>query len=261
MLTAVLFYFGWARERATLAYFGVSDLGVLNFSVADYVLRSVGTALPLLMAIGFLALGAFVVHDQVAPSLAKKKHLKVRVARALTAAGGFLAATGFALALVLTGPGGSQPEGPAVMMLGLLLASYALALRDRTTAHGNGSRLVLVIWALALIALLWSVTGYADYIGTQTARQLQSSLPRAANVTVYSSADLSLSGPGISKAKLDAPDGAYRFRYSGLRLLVSAGGEYFLLPARWHEGSGSVIVLPQTSTEGATRVEFQEPMP
>src|SRR5215471_6472571 len=63
VLTAVLFYFGWARARASYAYFGV-DVSVLNFSVSDYVLRSVNSVFPILMAIGFVALGAVIVDRQ-----------------------------------------------------------------------------------------------------------------------------------------------------------------------------------------------------
>jgi hypothetical protein len=270
VLTAVLFYFGWARERATFAYFGVDDLGVLNFSVAVYVLRSVSTALPLLMAIGFLAIGAFVVHGQLGLAVAKSKRLRLRMVWPLGAVGGVLVVTGFALALVLTGPGGSLPEGPALMVIGLLLASYALVIRDggqartggRRRARGDGdARLIMVIWSLALIALLWSVAGYADYVGTQAARQLQAGLPGAANVVVYSSVDLSLTGPGVSESRISATDAEYHFRYSGLRLLVAANGDYFLLPSGWRPGAGSLIVLPETGGSAATLVEFQARLP
>lgn len=270
VLTAVLFYFGWARERATFAYFGVDDLGVLNFSVAVYVLRSVSTALPLLMAVGFLAVGAFVVHGQLSRIVAMSRPLRLRMMWLMGAVGGVLVVTGFALALVLTGPGGSLPEGPALTVIGLLLASYALVIGDGSQARAGSterarrdgdSRLIIVIWSLALIALLWSVAGYAGYVGTQAARQLQAGLPSAANVVVYSSADLLLTGPGVSESRVGGTDAEYHFRYSGLRLLVSANGDYFLLPSGWRPGAGSLIVLPETSGNAATLVEFQAPTP
>jgi hypothetical protein len=162
------------------------------------------TALPLLMAIGFLAIGAFVVHGQLGWAVAMSKRLRFRMAWLAGAVGGVLVGTGFALALVLTGPGGSLPEGPVLMVIGLLLASYALVIADGSRARASGrgqarrdgdSRVIMVIWLLALISLLWSVAGYAGYVGTQEAKQLQVGLPSAANVVVYSSADLSLTGP------------------------------------------------------------------
>ena len=42
LLTAILYYFGYVRELALFGYFGV-DLGSLQFSTTDYLVRSVGT--------------------------------------------------------------------------------------------------------------------------------------------------------------------------------------------------------------------------
>jgi hypothetical protein len=69
------------------------------------------TALPLLMAIGFLAIGAFVVHGQLGWAVAMSKRLRFRMAWLAGAVGGVLVVTGFALALVLTGPGGWRRRG------------------------------------------------------------------------------------------------------------------------------------------------------
>src|SRR6478609_9073048 len=47
VLSAVLYYFGYAREQALFSYFGV-DLGSLDYSPTDYLVRSAGTVfLPL----------------------------------------------------------------------------------------------------------------------------------------------------------------------------------------------------------------------
>lgn len=256
VLTAVLFYFGWARARATYAYFGIDDLGVFNFSVTDFVLRSVSTALPMLLGIGILAAAAFALHGMASERLKDDKEgkLRTRAVRALTLASVSLGVSGFALALLLTGTGGSQPAGPALLMTGLVLGGYALILRTHA-----GSGLTLLMWAMAFLALLWSATGYADYIGTQEAQQIQAGLSRSANVTVYSATDLSLAGSGITESRISVPGGQYRFRYSGLRLLVSSGGQDFLLPRDWRPGAGAVIVLPATS--GATRIEFDAQAP
>jgi len=89
------------------------------------------------------------------------------------------------------------------------------------------------------------------------AKQLKVNLPTAANVTVYSSRNLSLSGPGVTRSAITVPNSAYRYRYGGFRLLVSSGGQYFLLPAGWQQGTGSVVVLPVTPPGVSMRVEFQ----
>lgn len=259
VLTAVLFYFGWARARATYAYFGV-DVSVLNFSVSDYVLRSVSTAFPFLIAIGFLALCGLIVHDHLRPSLSGNAAQAARLVRILAWAGGAVVVAGFILAVAITGPGGSAPVGPAAMTAGLAVAAYALMLRDHYV-EGNRSRLFVAVLSLGSLALLWSVGTYADYIGIRVAEQIRASLPTASNVVVFSASNLSLAGPGVTVARIAAPDALYRFRYSGLRLLTSSGEQYFLLPAGWRPGTGSVIVLPVTSGGASTRVEFQLPAP
>jgi hypothetical protein len=51
---------------------------------------------------------------------------------------------------------------------------------------------------------------------------------------------------------------AFRYCYSGLRLLIRAGGRLFLLPAGWTPGRDPVIVLPEG---GSTRFEFARTLP
>lgn len=256
ILTAILFYFGWARVRATYEYFGV-DVSTLNFSVVDYILRSVSTAFPLLVAIGFLAVGATVLHDRLQPKLKDDVSAK-RLERALTVAGTGLVAVGFILALVITGPGGSALPGPAAMTVGLTVLLYRVMLFYE---EGSRAQLSVIIGALITLTLLWTVTSYADYIGVRVAKQLQAGLSTAANVTVYSSRNLSVAGPGVTESTVRLLDSAYRFRYSGLRLLVSSGGQYFLLPARWRQGNGAVIVLPVSPSGISMRVQFQARAP
>lgn len=43
LLTGVLYYFGWVRAHASLGYFGV-DPGLVGYSTAEYVLRSINVA-------------------------------------------------------------------------------------------------------------------------------------------------------------------------------------------------------------------------
>jgi hypothetical protein len=258
ILTAVLFYFGWARARATYSYFGV-DVSVLNFSVSDYVLRSVNAAFPLLIAIGLLAVASILVHDQLRPRLAADTAAARRLVRILSVVGWVLAGIGFILALVITGAGGSAPPGPAIMLVGFAAIVCALFLRIRYVTQ-SGSQVIGVMAVLLILAFFWTVTAYADYVGVQAARQLQAGLPTAANVTVYSSRSLSFTGPGVTEST-ELPDSMYQFRYSGLRLLVSSGGQYFLLPVGWRQGAGSVLVLPARPWGLATRVQFEAHAP
>ena len=258
VLTAVLFYFGWARVEATYGYFGV-DISVLNFSVSDYVLRSVSVAFPILVAIGVVALGTMALHEQLRPGLAGDAESARRLARRAGWAGATLAVAGLVLALALTGPGGSYFWGPALLLTGCTLLAYAFAIRNRYGTPG-GFQLLAGITVMVLVAFLWTINAYANYIGIKVAEEFRSSLPTAAQVTVYSSTDLSLSGPGITVTSVHGSQNEYRFRYSGLRMLISSGGHYFLLPSGWRQGHGSVIVLP-AAEGGNVRVEFTASAP
>lgn len=76
---------------------------------------------------------------------------------------------------------------------------------------------------------------------------------RRPDVTVYSAKRLHLEGPTIRETVLGGPDAAYRFRYSGLRLVVRSGGKWLLLPAGWTPGNREAALLPDTDD---LRVEF-----
>lgn len=242
ILTAVLVYFGWVRTNATYGYFGV-DVSALSFSVSDYVQRSVDAAFPILVVIGLIGTCAMVGHAQLRPRLDKDPDLVRWVGTRAGWTGVALVLAGFVLALALTGPNGSDIWGPAVLLVGFATIAYAFAVRNSRTPS-NGTAYLVAVTGMALVAFLWTITAYAGYIGVQKAEQVTDNLPAQADVTVYSTDNLLISGPGISKSNIHAPQAEYHFRYSGLRLLVSSGGQYFLLPSRWRQGKGSVIVLP-----------------
>jgi hypothetical protein len=54
---------------------------------------------------------------------------------------------------------------------------------------------------------------------------------------------LDIKASGVLERRLSGKDLAYRYRYSGLRLLTHSGGKYFLLPASWRRSNGAAIIL------------------
>lgn len=256
LLTAVLFYFGWVRSKATFDYFGV-DISVLNFSVSDYVLRSVDAAFPLLAAIGLAALIAIAVHEQIRPGLVGRADYADRLGSAVSRTGAALAVAGLVIALVLRNPGEPAFIGPVIVLLGAAVAAYGFFLRGKYGSKGESSYL-RAITGVILVAFLWTVTGYASYVGYQVGAEFVAGLPSAPNVTIYSADNLSLSGPGIKVSRISGPGAAYHFRYSGMRILVNSAGRLFLLPAGWRRGHGNVIVLPSAGNDNF-RVEFSVP--
>ena len=257
VISAVLFYSGWVRARATYGYFGV-DVSMLNFSVSDYIVRGVSTATPVLIGAGILSAVAIRIDARLQPRLLAKPRFASGLARVFSIVGWGLVIVGFYDALII-GWGGSDPLGPVVMVIGFIMVAYAWILRIRYRSQ-NAGRLVVILACLSVLAFFWAVTAYANYVGIRTAKDFQAGLLAAPSVTVYSSDILDLDGPGIASAEIEAPNAAYQFRYTGLRLLVSSGGQYFLLPDQWAPGAGPVFVLPVAPAGAGNlniRVQFQ----
>jgi hypothetical protein len=75
-------------------------------------------------------------------------------------------------------------------------------------------------------------------------------------VVAYSEKRLILQSPGVREVDCHDPDAAYRFRYDGLKLVLQAGNQYFLLPAAWTRTNGAAIVLPRADK---IRLQFSPP--
>jgi len=66
LLTAILYYFGYTRERALFGYFGV-DLESLRFSTTDYLVSSVGTIFVPIGTVLLCGVFALAGHHLLAP--------------------------------------------------------------------------------------------------------------------------------------------------------------------------------------------------
>jgi hypothetical protein len=62
--------------------------------------------------------------------------------------------------------------------------------------------------------------------------------------------------PGVHERRCHDAEGAYPYRYHGLKLVLESGGQLFLLPAQWVDGTGTAMVVPRTD---AIRLEFTGP--
>jgi len=150
---------------------------------------------------------------------------------------------------------------PLALGLGVTLTSYAVYLNDRLTRGTRevgrdrrvSSGMLTAVVVLIVLSLFWGTAVYAAALGRGFAQRLASSLSVLPGAVVYSEERLHVGGPGVLESPLPARGSAYRFRYSGLRLLIRSGGNYFLLPDDWSTGEGSVIVL---SEDEPIRLEF-----
>ncbi len=260
LLTALLFYFGWAHAYWFFRYFGV-DISLLGLTTQDYVMRSVDALLvPLTVAltVGLLALWA---HLRLTAGLAAGPEWR----RRLGVVGNALGICGLALMLV----GLARVIGltrsfsliyPLSLTAGTLLVLYASRLHRRRA--GRGAPRVLASTALAEataafvlvgLSLFWAATNYAATVGETRARQFERELKTSPAAVVYSKEDLRLDAPGVRKTVCDEPEGGYRFRYEGLRLMLRSAGQYFFLPESWSPADGIAIVVPEGDT---VRLQF-----
>ena len=264
LLTAVLYYFGYVRELALFGYFGV-DLGSLQFSTTDYLVRSAGTVfLPVgtVLACGVLAL---LLHHLLALGLGRADRKWRRRSWAVTG----IAAT---VLLILGVAGLEVPRDvdltpaapPAALGAGALLAEYAIylaaaytSLPPQLTDTFRATRPLrrILIGALLLVSAFWATAVVAEQRGNAVAQAIAASLPVQPEAVVYSSQHLQITGPGITETRLSATDAAFAFRYNGLRPLIHSGGHWFLLPAGWTHSNGATVIILPDATPGI-RVEL-----
>jgi hypothetical protein len=244
--TALAFYLGWARSAAYYGHFGLST-SMVGLSTSDYVLGSIGALYLPLMGVGLATALATVLHPRVV-ALLRRQHLARRLLPAVQAAGWglvALATASFSAALAWRVSWGTSAI-PWLITCGAGLLAYVGLVRS--SLYGRRPRVGLQVLALATLALggvFWLMGNYAGYAGRAQAEEDATQIAYRTDVTVYSAQQLALGGrAGIVEDASRSEEGAYRYRYTNLRLLVHAGDRYFLLPVDWRRnGADPVIVL------------------
>ncbi len=155
-------------------------------------------------------------------------------------------------------------ERPWVLATGVILLGYGPWLLMEIDPEHRSNRVVPDVWRrhssllvvfVVVVCTFWSFSAYAAKIGGAESRDLvDRKLTDLPLVIVYSAKDLDLRADGVESAQIGKPDAAYRWRYSGLRLLVFSNDKYFLLPAQWDHRTDVAIVLEDAET---LRVEYQ----
>jgi len=259
VLTGLLYYFGWTLTTERNFYLGL-DPSVLGLSMQDYLLRSIVPIFSPLSAILLVALAAIWLDKRLSRWLEVAGHTRMLglVCWTITAAGLLLAIIGVGGAIALVGIPFILPIalalGPATFSYGLHLRR---AIRERRTSRGQqpprSTLSLVIIVAFSIIGIFGVCTDWAKFMGRVEAQQLVGSRPRA---VVFSEQQLLIDGPGVTEAVVGGSDAAYRFRYSGLRLLRFANSNFVLFPENWSHGKDSTILLPN---KPGIRVEFKAP--
>ncbi|HET6708476.1 MAG TPA: hypothetical protein VFH84_26135, partial [Amycolatopsis sp.] len=111
----------------------------------------------------------------------------------------------------------------------------------------------LSAFALVSVGLFWAVADYSASVGVGRALQIEAGLATPPEAVLYSAKSLNLTAPGVRETACRNPDAAYHYRYTGLKLILQSGGQYFLMPVQWRKADGTAVVLPRTD---ALRLEF-----
>ncbi|MFB9892415.1 hypothetical protein [Planobispora takensis] len=265
LVTALMVYFGWARASVTYRVFGL-DQSVLGLSLQDYLFRSIDATIEPLAGLLLAVMIAIPVHLLLTGLFSRLRAAARWAVAAVAAAGAGACLAGLA---GITGLGRYRSEWPIVPMslgLGVMLIGYAVHLHSLTSGRrlwpgGESPPLRtarrVAFMGLLILTALWSAAVYAQNRGVDVARDLVVDARRLPGVVVYAPERLPIEGPGVQESALPVPPGdrpRHRYRYDGLRLLIHAGRQYFLLPVCWRgDGRSRVIGLPDDKT---LRLEF-----
>jgi hypothetical protein len=262
-VTALLYYFGWSRTNVQAHQLGLDD-SLLGYTTQDYLLRSMSSMLtPLVLGVlatlvGLAAHGGIMAWAR-GPDGEWPQGIDPQRRRAMRRLVAGLAVVG-AVALAVGGIGtlASRPTdfvyvaSPICVTVGIVLVVYAANLYRRFLMGGDLGRAAGELQGLHLLAsgavvmllllsLFWNVSHYAAIKGRNLAVTVEKLLPRQPSVVVYSEKRLYLQPP-VVETRLDPQDAAYKFAYTGLKLLFRSDDKYFLRPS--DPSSEANIVIP-----------------
>jgi hypothetical protein len=252
LVTALLFYFGWARTQASLRVVGLHE-SLMDYSVPELLLRSVSALyLPLwVIGVGAIIVGALWARARL---VAEQGRSRPWVDRAMQAV--MLVAVAFvifgSMGLVVPAVTGNVPfVTPIALMVGLLGVGLAVLFRralglsqDATVAPP----VVVVGFAvLVILATFYATSEYAGWVGATRARQALASPSGLPAVSLLSSKSLHIDVTDVDEEELGAS--GYRYRYTGLRLLIRNDSHYVFLHDGWDRATGQTILVPVDDVE------------
>lgn len=262
VLTALLVYFGWRRSETQTQRLGI-DESILGLSTREYLLRSVGPVLVLLVGVAVVALVWVAIDRRLVP-LVRSPSQSPTEQRRMTLLLGFMSAAWLVLPGLVWLLGYVLRETafilfPASIGIGVLLMQYAAHLRldeaknDRAVRRRNVVALAFT-GLLVGVCLFWTASNYAEVNGARLASDYVGRIDRLPGVAVYSQSRLHLDGPGVVEAELVGDEASPRYRYTGLRFLEHAGGTFFLVSDGWTRTYGVVFML--RDSDETVRLDF-----
>ncbi|WP_433175016.1 hypothetical protein [Actinoallomurus sp. CA-150999] len=248
VLTALLVFFGWQRNDAQSQELGF-DESILGMPTRDYVLRSVGPVLVLLLVIAVGGM-AWLQWDERLVRRIRARGRDDRVVRWTLRVLPFawLILPGMVWVLGYVWRAQAFIAFPFSIGAGVLLVLYAAQLRtmlpDATEPPPGRVPLLRAFTAIIVgVALFWGASNYAKVLGYDLADRFAADIRGLTQVVVYSPKRLYLTAPGVTETPLPGADAAYHYRYTGLRLDLHTGGHYVLVSDGWTPRHGVVILI------------------
>jgi len=238
-LTGLLVFFGSTYSKAYFGYFGISQ-HMLQHSIQDKLLLSAdvvfGTAIRALVAILIL-----IMLDRLLAPWRQRQDSLGRSARVLAPVlGALLFIIGTLAALRQSWLAGIPLRLAAVA----LLIGAAILLRAVSHEVSSLRAARVPVLATLLLGAFWVTALYAEDVGNQIARQIDTTPAHLPAVTVFSEKYLDLPGNAVISNEDLSPSGTPLYRYGGLRLLTFSNGRYFLLTGRFDGYHSTVTILP-----------------
>ncbi|MEX5264830.1 hypothetical protein RF640_12460 [Kocuria sp. CPCC 205231] len=258
VVTALVFYFGWARAKAQAEWMGL-HVNLFGYTTRDFALLSISALyLPLLLLVALAMLWVWLdrlLRRRIDRGAAGRWATALPRA-ALLGAGALI---GLMVVLLFAERVYSPLYAPYLVTAGVLVAAWAVRIR-RCAAAVEGPRrpaeqqAVEATLLLVLVALLlfWGTSNFAEARGRGLAEDLEVNLPWLPRAQVYSQEPLGLDVPGVTTRELGTAE-APLYRYDGLRLLTVSGERYFFLHEGWSVEEGTVVVLPD---DASLRVQY-----
>jgi hypothetical protein len=256
LLTALLYFFGFVETQVLFNYFRV-HYTLLGQTPDEIFARGAdGVLLPLAGAAGaillFLVLARFLQIRLTTPSWSKL----LRVCTPIAAVLGMASLGTTALIALDPEPFRDYPGVPGVgFALGVLMILFAWRQWTSQKSDGTKSSVVELVagYALVSIGLFWAVGDYSGAVGVRRGFETASQFPTRPAATVYSAESLNLTAGGVTEVRCANPEATYKYRYTGLKLLLQSGGQYVFVPSNWRASTGVAFVIPKTDK---LRLEF-----
>ena len=229
----VVVYMGWIYTDSYLDLFQL-EAAAIGYRVDEYALRGLNVFSPnFLPWIAALPMACLAIGLQI----------RVLTRRKLLGYGGFALTAGGLLLAVLALAGNSINTYTILVPMTFGLPMLVRPFRDRPLGRGA----FVIAAGVSALCLLWSAALYARSRGEDGARTFVNTLAGRTQVSIYSKDQLALNAPGLRRT--DLPEGKYRYRYDGLRLLLSRESKYYLIPVitydQWRHGYGRTITLTE----------------